>query len=65
MPAARANESYKAKNDGCKQLCSRRCSQCGYDESATAGTLFHKLKFSLLKAFEMVYEITTSKKGGQ
>ena len=46
-----------------KQPCSRRCSKCGYDESTTAGTLFHKLKFDILKAFGMLYEITTSKKG--
>lgn len=46
-----------------KQPHSRRCSKCGYDESVTAGTLFHKLKFSLHKAFNMLYEISTSKKG--
>lgn len=46
-----------------KQPSSRRCSKCGYDESATAGTLFHKLKFGIDKAFEMLYEIVTSKKG--
>ena len=46
-----------------KQPHSRRCSKCGYDESTTAGTLFHKLKFGIDKAFEMLYEITTSKKG--
>lgn len=42
---------------------SRRCSKCGYDESSTTGTLFHKLKFGIDKAFEMLYEIATSKKG--
>jgi hypothetical protein len=46
-----------------KQHHSRRCSKCGYDESPTSGTLFHKLKFGVLKAFEMIYEISTSKKG--
>ncbi len=46
-----------------KQPASRRCSKCGYDESTTTGTLFHKLKFGIDKAFEMLYEITTSKKG--
>ena len=46
-----------------KQPESHRCSKCGYDESTTAGTLFHKLKFGIDKAFEMLYEITTSKKG--
>src|SRR3954470_20842524 len=29
----------------------RRCKQCRYDESATARTIFHNLKFGLLKAF--------------
>jgi transposase-like protein len=46
-----------------KQPSSRRCSKCGYDESTTTGTLFHKLKFDIDKAFEMLYEIVTSKKG--
>lgn len=46
-----------------KQPASRRCTKCGYDESTTSGTLFHKLKFGIDKAFEMLYEIVTSKKG--
>lgn len=46
-----------------KQPCSRRCRACGYDESTTTGTLFHKLKFGIDKAFEILYEISTSKKG--
>ncbi|MCA1751116.1 MAG: IS1595 family transposase [Cryomorphaceae bacterium] len=46
-----------------KHLCSRRCKKCGYDESPTANTLFHKVKFGIENAFEMVYDITTSKKG--
>ena len=46
-----------------KQPYSRRCKKCGYDASTTSNTLFHKLKFGLDKAFEMLYEITVSKKG--
>ena len=46
-----------------KQPSSRRCTKCGYDESTTTHTLFHKLKFGIDKAFEMLYEIVTSKKG--
>lgn len=46
-----------------KQPFSRRCSKCGYDESTTSFTLFHKLKFDIDKAFGMLYEISTSKKG--
>ena len=46
-----------------KQPSSRRCSNCGFDESTTSHTLFHKLNFGIDKAFEMLCEITTSKKG--
>jgi len=46
-----------------KQLYARRCKKCGYDESPTANTLFHKVKFGVENAFEMLYDITTSKKG--
>lgn len=46
-----------------KHLFSRRCKKCGYDESPTANTLFHKVKFGVENAFEMLYDITTSKKG--
>jgi transposase-like protein len=41
----------------------RRCKNCGYDESATAGTLFHKCKLGMLKAFEMAFRISVRKKG--
>ena len=42
---------------------SRRCKSCKHDESATAHTLFHKLKFSISKAFELLFMISTQKKG--
>lgn len=35
----------------------RRCKNCNYDESPTTYTLFHKLKFPIVKAFYMVYLI--------
>ncbi|WP_236969301.1 IS1595 family transposase [Membranihabitans marinus] len=41
----------------------RRCTACGYVESPTANTLFHKVKFSLLKAFYIVYLVSTNKRG--
>ena len=41
----------------------RRCQKCGYDESCTAHTLFHKIKFPLVSAFWIVYQLTTLKKG--
>lgn len=40
-----------------------RCKSCGYDESCTAHTLFHKLKFPLPTAFTIIYQLTTMKKG--
>lgn len=33
---------------------SRRCTRCKKEESATANTVFHRCKFSLKKAFEIV-----------
>jgi hypothetical protein len=45
------------------RLYSRRCNRCKYDESPTAGTMFDKLKFSLLIAFHIVFKICTKKKG--
>lgn len=41
----------------------RRCSKCSYDESPTAGTLFHKLKFEVRKAFWIVYQVISQKQG--
>ena len=56
----------RCKNDkycqGKKQL-NRRCTKCRYEESPTAGTMFDKVKFSLLKAFHIVFKISTKKKG--
>ncbi len=39
-----------------------RCKCCGYDESVTANTCFHKIKIPLLTSFEMAYRIIVSKK---
>lgn len=41
---------------------SRQCTSCNYTESPTANTLFHKVKFDLLKAFYIVYFVSTNKK---
>lgn len=41
----------------------RQCNRCGRLESPTAGTLFHHCKFPLLKAFYIVYYVSTSKNG--
>lgn len=56
------NCSYKHYHNG-KQAGTRICSRCKYSESATARTLFHKLKFPLRKAFHIVYTMSCNKKG--
>ena len=48
---------------GTKRYGERRCCSCKKPESATAHTLFHKLKFPIHKAFMMLYLISTTKKG--
>src|SRR5680860_68106 len=53
------NESYCSG----KKTFNKRCTKCGYDESPTAGTMFDKVKFSLLVAFHIVFKISTKKKG--
>lgn len=41
----------------------RQCTSCKHQTSPTSNTLFHKVKFPLLKAFYIVYYMSTSKKG--
>lgn len=41
----------------------RQCTSCGYQATPTSGTLFHKVKFPLLKAFYIIYFMSTNKKG--
>jgi hypothetical protein len=42
---------------------SRQCNICRHTESATADTLFHKVKFGVRKAFFICFEMATSTKG--
>lgn len=62
-------DGYRCLNCGNDKFCkgnhefSRQCTKCNAIESATSGTLFHRLKFSILKAFYIVYYVSTSKKG--
>jgi len=39
------------------------CKNCGYQDSAKAGTLFHKSKVSLVNWFQAIYEFTIAKGG--
>lgn len=38
---------------------SHRCNKCWYDETPTNGTVFHKLKFPIEKAFYLLYLVTS------
>ena len=44
------------------QKFARRCTRCGYNESITAFTIFHSLKFPIEKAFYIAYLSVTGKK---
>lgn len=66
------SEQKWAKGYACRKCCfnnyikgntpfSRRCKQCKYDESPTAHTVFHHLKFPLLKAFHICFRLSTKK----
>ncbi|GAL83230.1 sensor histidine kinase [Sporocytophaga myxococcoides] len=51
----------KCNSNSCgkgKEQFDRRCSKCGYNESVTANTIFHKLKFPIVKAFYMMYLVS-------
>lgn len=60
---------YECPKCGNKNYCkgnrklARQCTTCRYNSSPTAGTMYHKLKFPLLKAFYIVYYMSTGKKG--
>ena len=41
---------------------SRRCTKCKKDESATAHTIFHNVKFPISKAFYIAYQICNDNK---
>ena len=42
---------------------SRRCNRCKYDESVTSGTMFNKLRFPILTAFNIIYRLETKGTG--
>jgi len=47
--------------DGVQKF-SRRCTRCGYNESITAYTIFHNVKFPIEKAFFVTYLSVTDQK---
>lgn len=55
----------KCGNTSCcktKKPFEKKCNKCKHKHSATAHTLFHKVKFPIRKAFYMVFIMSTSKK---
>lgn len=52
------NEKYF---DGSQKF-SRRCTRCGYNESITAYTIFHSIKFPIERAFYIAYLTVAGKK---
>jgi predicted RNA-binding Zn-ribbon protein involved in translation (DUF1610 family) len=62
-------DGFKCPQCGHKNYCKgikkydRQCTKSSRLVSPTSGTLFHKVKFPLLKAFYIVYYISTNKKG--
>ncbi len=63
------SEGYKCRRCGNPKYCGtrrygeRRCTRCRCVESPTAHTLFHKVKFPLVKAFYILFFVSTSSKG--
>jgi transposase-like protein len=63
------SSGYKCKKCSHVKYCGtnrygeRRCTKCRSVESPTAHTLFHKVKFPLLKAFHIIFYLSTSSKG--
>lgn len=60
-------KGYSCKKCGNTKWCKgkgdyfRRCTKCRYDESPTAYTIFHKLKFPVTKAFYMLFLVYANK----
>lgn len=60
-------KGYECKKCGNLKSCegkeeySKRCTKCRYDESPTAYTIFHKLKFPINKAFYMLFLVYANK----
>lgn len=54
----------KCNHNGCqiRSNHSRTCNICSHTESATANTLFHKVKFGVRKAFLICFEMSTTTK---
>jgi transposase-like protein len=61
-------KGFKCKKCGHEKFSTRRkyercCTLCKHIESPTSGTLFHKVKFGVQKAFMIVFEMSATTKG--
>lgn len=62
-------DGYKCKKCGHSKFTVRKknldrdCNRCHYVESHTAGTLFHRVRFGIRKAFGIVFEMSATTKG--
>ena len=62
-------DGYKCKKCGHikftvrKKNLARDCNRCHHVESPTAGTLFHRVRFGVRKAFGIVFEMSATTKG--
>jgi hypothetical protein len=69
LSAVKWADGYQCKRCKNDKFCvgekpeNKRCTKCRYDESPTVGTMFEKLKFSILIAFNIAFKISTKKKG--
>ena len=67
LVALKWNKGYECKKcenkiaSNGKMPYSQRCTKCGYEESATTFTIFYKLKFSIVKAFYILFLVTERK----
>ncbi len=63
------SDGYKCKKCGHtkytvrKKNLARDCNRCHHIESPTAGTLFHRVRFGIRKAFGIVFEMSATTKG--
>lgn len=67
LAALKHKNSYnclKCNHNACQDRkdFARQCNVCGHIESATANTLFHKVKFGVRKAFFICFEMATTTK---
>ena len=62
------NDAYQCRKCGHRKFSkgklvhSRRCTLCGYDESPMHQTIFGRVKFPLIKAFYMVFLVSSQRK---